>query len=219
MIWIDGERTEKRGDIETFNEFLNRNINWWKENIRQERHRRKPYYDFFIEFCGLDKVFSPTRIMAEVGPGPFGGILEVCQVPAKRKFFVDYILRELVNLGFISWPNYATYVTAPAESIPLAADTVDVLVSYNALDHGWDVYQAIRECIRISRKTYLCFDCRGDNDGEVAVRQGGKLDPDHHQLLKFDDMAAFLSREFPKAKLRDTRQKHFPQAVITMEKE
>ena len=193
MIWICREDSSgKRGDIETYSQFVSRNVYWWKENERAERTRRLKYYNEFIDYCKLNKLFSETQTVAEVGPGPFGGIIEVCKIPANQKFFIDYIMKELVGLKFIKWPD-AIYIHAPVETIPLADNAVDILLSYNAIDHGWDIWAAIAECIRISRRCYLCFDCRGDSEKEMQLRRSIN-DLDHYQIIKFEDVEKFMER-------------------------
>ncbi len=203
-MWIDA--LEDRGAIETRERFIERNLAWWRQTESLERVRRRPYYDGFLAYCKLQAADFEGKTVAEVGPGPFGGMIEVCQLPARRKVFIDYIMRELCGLNFIPWPE-ATYVNAPAERIPLPDKSVDILVSYNALDHGWDIWKSLEECVRISRKCYLAFDCRGDSPAEVARDRAGK-DLDHYQMLTFGE----VKRRYPSA--TDMGINSFPVAVV-----
>lgn len=216
MNWVEGKREPMRGTIETFDEFLDRNLKWWSKKRHLDLRNKKTFYDKLINHCHLDKMFSPKRSVAEVGPGPFGGILQVCDVPASRKWFIDYIMQDLLELHFIDWPKNATYVNAAAEDIPIADDTVDILISYNTLDHGWDIFQAMRECVRISRRCYLSFDCRDD----VKNRQFCQ-DKDHWQFLKYSDICNFVYSEFgfcSLVRVSDLRTKNFPVAVVIVKK-
>jgi hypothetical protein len=223
MLWIKQEVQpgEMRGDIETRSEFVDRNVQWWWINRKFERVRRKQYYERFLDFGNIQT--DNTIHLAEVGPGPLGGMLEVCGLPAAHKIFVDYIMEDLFNLKFIAWPEEATYVAAPAENLPLLDNYCDMLLSYNTLDHGWDVYKAISECVRVSKRCYLAFDCRGDSVEEVAIRQN-KPDKDHHQLLKFEDISQFVFEQGMKSgqdevwSIRDMDFKKFPVAFIEVEK-
>lgn len=220
MNWVKAERSKMRSDIEMRAEFVGRNVQWWWETRHLERGRRKKYYEKFLDFANIQT--DSQMIVGEVGPGPFGGIIEVCNLPAYQKVFIDYIMEDLFNLKFIKWPDNSTFVDAPAEKIPLEDNYVDILLSYNALDHGWDVYKCIEECVRISKRCYLAFDCRGDNEDEVAIRKDGH-DLDHFQLLKYEDIARFVSErdEATSAiwRIRDMESnKQFPIAFIMVEK-
>jgi hypothetical protein len=216
MITVSGKEVN-RGDIETREQFVKRNIKWWVESHSHESIVRKPYYDAFIKYGNILSILDGAQVIGEVGAGPFGGCIEVCSLPADGKFFIDYIQQELCDLNFIDWPEDAIYINAPAEDIPLLDNSIDVLLSYNCLDHGWDVYKCIKECIRISKRCFLSFDCRGDNEKEIKVREDGH-DLDHVQLLKYKDIENFVNEElksFVEVTLSDMKTKHFP--VVFME--
>lgn len=189
MNWVRAKRDDTRGDIEPTITFVSRNIDWWWINRRFERVRRRKYYDKFLNVANIQTDNMST--VGEVGPGPFGGMIEVCKLDAQYKIFIDYIMEELFNLKFIRWPDNATYVDSPAEKIPLADNSVDILLSFNCLDHGWNVYDCLTECARIGKRCYLAFDCRGDSKNEISIREK-KTDYDHYQLLKYDDIVNFV---------------------------
>jgi len=175
-----------RGDIETKEQFIERNIKWWKTNEKHERETRKHYYDDFVQRHNIPKSFFGT--VGEVGPGPFGGVLEVCDIKANKKVFIDYIMDELKKLNFISWPMEAEYYTCPVEDLSMIPDNhIDLLISYNAVDHGWDIWKGLRECLRISKSFVVNFDCRGDTD---TGRE--KLDLDHFQRICARDSISFF---------------------------
>jgi hypothetical protein len=218
-VWICASSDDMRGAIESRKQFVERNLAWWKETKHLERKRRLPHYQRFLEFGGIHQRLRPQDTLAEVGPGPFGGIIQQCNLPTCKKYFIDYILADLVRLGFISWPGNAVYVNAPAESIPLETDSVDMLISCNTLDHGWDVYNAIRECVRISKRCALSFDCRGDSEQQ---RRDFADDLDHHQLLHFDEIKTFVMDNYSaelQVSVRDTGDKAYPVAYIESDKE
>jgi hypothetical protein len=192
MNWFYGSARE-RGSIESYEQFRQRNIKWWRENRGGESRTRKPYYEKFLGDFRIRDRLTGGQIVGEIGPGPFGGMIEVCQlrVAMQDKVFIDYIMKDLVDLNFISWPAEAVYVHAAAEEIPLASDAINVLLSFNCLDHGWDIWATLLEAIRISQSCFLAFDCRGDDPNEVKARQNTK-DLDHFQLLKFEEIENFV---------------------------
>jgi hypothetical protein len=155
------------------------------------------------------------KTVGEIGAGPFGGILEVLNVEAKFKLQIDWIMDELRDLNFIEWPDNTFFINNPAECTWLKENCMDVLISYNALDHGWDIKQALRECIRISKECYLSFDCRG--------QKFNPNDPYHYQEIHFNDIAEFVLREtvgkgYKKSVVWDRKVKEYPVAGIIIQK-
>jgi hypothetical protein len=206
-----------RGDIETRKQFVKRNVDWWIENERWLRKDRLPYYERFLKHTQARFAVTDQTILGEVGPGPFGGLMDVCKLPAREKYFIDDIMVELHALKFIDWPESSVMVDAPAEAIPLADNVIDVLLSYNALDHGWDIWSSIQECVRVSKHSFLSFDCRGNNAQQVEQRKGKDLD--HWQLIKIEDVYDFMRREMSHCwSLTELGGKEFPIAVIEVKK-
>jgi hypothetical protein len=110
-------------------------------------------------------------------------------------------------------------VDAAVESIPLSDNFIDVLLSYNCLDHGWNVYRAIDECVRVSKHVYLAFDCRGDDPKQV---EQFKEDLDHPQLLRFNNIKQHVFEkditEIGVFTVKDMGIKNFPVAFIEVHK-
>jgi len=119
-------------------------------------------------------------------------VTEVCELPAKHKYFIDYIMRLQYKLKFIEWPKNSTFVECPAEDIPLPERCIDILLSYNCLDHGWNIEKALKECFRISKVAFISFDCRGNNPAEFNRRQA-RNDIDHKQFITTDLVKEILN--------------------------
>lgn len=203
-----------RGAIETRAAFVKRNLDWWRRN----RQDRRPFYQKFLKAVNLPKrIKSKNWIIGEVGPGPYGGILGMYQWPAYEYYFIDYMMEELLTLNGCEWPHPSRFVTTPAEDMPLITNRLDVLISYNTLDHGWDVWKVLQECVRVSRRCYVSFDCRGDNPKHC--RPG---DIDHAQHIKFAEVQKFVGKTFnrhPVHEVFDLKSKEYPVAVVIVEKE
>jgi hypothetical protein len=189
---------------EKFIDFKIRNINWWKENEKTLRLSRQKYYNDFLHYLDsilkkefkydlLNENFSYKKI-GELGPGPFGGILNSSDFPKNNfyEYYIDLLMKEHINLRFISWqfslPG-SFYITSPMEDIGLNDDCLDILFSFNTLDHGWDIYKALDECIRISKRCYLSFDCRTEDKN---------IDLDHYQKVNYEDIELFLINKMKK---------------------
>lgn len=185
---------EHRGGIESRDAFLHRNLHWWKQNRSQERISRKAYYDAFLRHFQIPDALASCPTVAEVGPGPFGGILEVCRLEVQHKIFIDYIMLELQALDFIPWPDAATYIQSGAESIPLKDNAADALLSYNCLDHGWSWRKAVSECLRISKRGWIAFDCRGDMNPRFAKHRV-LADKDHPQPIRIGEVREHVQEQ------------------------
>ena len=191
MSHIKGGYRDRRGAIESRAAFVVRNLRWWLERPRvAEEAKRWPVYERFLESCSFPYEEARHWFVGEVGAGPYGGMRR--RLKTKAKCYIDYIQEELCELGFIEWPQEDWYVTAPAEAIPLSNHQLDALVSFNCLDHGWGIERALAECVRVARRCYLSFDCRGDSPEQVAQRRG--QDQDHWQLLRYDDVGEIVAR-------------------------
>ena len=171
--------------MESKEAFTNRCMPWWKSHYNKEKTTRESHYNSFLKRHSIET--NANMIIAEVGAGPFGGIIEVCKLQAKQKVFIDYIMNELRGLEFIEWPDDAMYINSPAENINLPDDYADLLISYNCIDHGWDIEKAIKECIRVSKKTVLSFDCRAD-------WIDWKPDESHYQYLYSQNIESLIHK-------------------------
>ena len=218
LHWItsinDAEKT--RGGLESKETFRARNISWWKGNKEHEANARKAWYDPFLSCYNIRSYVDETKIVGEVGPGPFGGMLQVCDIPARKKVFIDYVMRDLVDLNYCEWPEDATYVESGAEKIPLSDDSIDVLLSFNSLDHGWNIFDTLRECLRVSKLCFLAFDCRGDDADEIERRKTqGNIE--HPQMIRYEDIDVFLKGldTVTGVRLTSFDMKSCPIAVIT----
>jgi len=197
----------ERGDVESREVFVARNVDWWRKQQRSRvEAERWPVFEQFLCDCKFSRGAAVGWSLGEIGGGPYGGILRGCGVVARRYYFIDYIQRELCALGFIDWPPENVYVTAPAEDLPLRDGELDCLLSYNTLDHGWDIEAALRECVRVARRSYVCFDCRSEDEEDAALRRG--IDKDHWQLLRFAQVEEVLSRLGTPYILRDASKNH-----------
>lgn len=175
---------------EFFLQFMSRNLNWWKQYRREEETTRKPYYNNFLFHLGVDYDAFTQMSVCELGAGPFGGMLETLPLKAREKIFVDILAEKQAQLRFIEWPRNCRIIECPFEEIELPSDSVDVTLSYNSLDHGWDIEKALYEALRITRSRILvAFDCKsGKNPPHDKV--------DHYQEISFDQIKRLASEVF-----------------------
>lgn len=171
---------------ERFFVFMTRNLDWWRASRSYEAVSRKRYYENFARVAGLDLNAYIEAAVGEIGAGPFGGMIEVLGMRARRKVFIDILANSLRNLRFIEWPANAEFVESPAEEIPLPDNYLDLVLSYNALDHGWDILESLKEAIRISKRTLVAFDCKSN-----TAPPEDRLD--HYQGVSFYEVVKALN--------------------------
>mgnify|MGYP003136899198 CR=1 FL=1 len=113
--------------------------------------------------ANIEKPFASWfegKTVGEISCGPYGGMLECYGVKCKKKFFIDIFMPDFVSMEYIKWPKNAVFVQAPAEHIHLEDNTLDVLLAYNSIDHGWDWKKSVDECLRVSKSMFMMFDTK-----------------------------------------------------------
>lgn len=87
------------------------------------------------------------RSVVEVGGGPFPG---VSLLSVKRAIAVDPLADAYVSAGLVpARASRVVHVAAPAERIPLAQSSADLVICENCLDHVEDPTLAMREMSRL----------------------------------------------------------------------
>jgi SAM-dependent methyltransferase len=87
------------------------------------------------------------RSVVEVGGGPFPG---VSLLSVKRAIAVDPLADAYVSAGLVpARASRVVHVAAPAERIPLARASADLVICENCLDHVEDPTLAMREMSRL----------------------------------------------------------------------
>jgi SAM-dependent methyltransferase len=93
--------------------------------------------------------------VVDIGCGP---VASLQSVKAKMKFGIDILARSYQPLGILE--HDMIYLAAPAEDLPFVDESVDAIVSVNALNHVDDFEAAIEEIYRVlgnSGRVFLAF--------------------------------------------------------------
>ena len=162
---------------ELFDVFRCRNLVWWSNAEPEYTTDRTGLYSEWMKRIHLPD--TTGKIVCEVCPGAYGGILHAMNFTCKEKIYIDLLMDDFIELAYIRWPK-ALYINAPVEDMPIDDNAADILIGFNSLCHGWDIYTAIRECMRISKECYLSFDCRNKND------------KDHYQHIDHEKIIEFI---------------------------
>jgi hypothetical protein len=174
---IEGKYFAAIPNGELFWQLMVRNLEWWRVNRDYERGSRARYYDNFCRAALLTREHLYGKHVAEVGAGPFGGLVRHLKPYTTSETFIDILANAQRVLRFIDWGD-ADFVDCPVESIRLPDKSVDVLLSYNAIDHGSDVIKGMQEIARVSKECFVAFDCKA-NTAPPHDRV------DHYQIVEF----------------------------------
>jgi hypothetical protein len=172
---------------ERFWQLALRNMNWWRGNRDFEATSRARYYDNFMKVVGLTPEHLFEKNVAEIGAGPFGGLIRHINATTRTETYIDILANAQRVLQFIQWPANSRFVDSPMECIDLPDKSVDVLLSYNALDHGSNIFAALDEIVRISKEFFIAFDCKGD-----TAPPHDRVD--HYQIVDCDAVESRMKR-------------------------
>jgi SAM-dependent methyltransferase len=122
-------------------------LRFWRMRAELEGTLGSGHYErlFTVHFQLTPSDFAGKRIL-DVGCGPRGS-LEWATMAAER-VGVDPLAEQYRDLG--TSRHAMKYVSAPAERLPLADESFDIISSLNSLDHVDDVDRAIGEITRVA---------------------------------------------------------------------
>jgi ubiquinone/menaquinone biosynthesis C-methylase UbiE len=121
---------------------------WLKRKAIEGRLRNSHYEYFYTTHFGIEKDFYANKIIVDIGCGPRGS-LEWAGM-AKERIGVDPLCDKYKLFG--AGEHGMRYVKASSEKMPFADDSIDVVCSFNSLDHVNDLQQTIDEIIRITKQ-------------------------------------------------------------------
>ncbi len=95
-----------------------------------------------------DQRFFEGKVVVDIGPGPLG-FPDAC--PARVSIGVEPLAEQYAEHGLLLADSPALYLSTGAEHVPLASQSVDVVLARNSLDHVDDPDQVLREVQRLLR--------------------------------------------------------------------
>ena len=122
-------------------------MGYWRGRLEIEGVLGNAHYEHvFTRHFGLDAAFFEGKRVLDVGCGPRGS-LEWASGAAQR-VGLDPLVDRYRALGIER--HAMSYVHAPAERMPFAGGSFDVVASLNSLDHVDDVDRAVAEITRVA---------------------------------------------------------------------
>jgi ubiquinone/menaquinone biosynthesis C-methylase UbiE len=175
-----------------------RNLLWWEIDGRKTDNPdiRKPYWKTFLDFNKINPLdyYNKNIRIAEVCCGPYGGILKAFFSEGNRYSILNYIdifADEFREMKYVSFDSYEYLIQTAIENMSCFDNNeIDLLLGYNSLDHGWNIHKALNECFRISKESFISFDCRAAGPSERIIKDINNVF--HFQQLNFFDMKSYV---------------------------
>ena len=121
-------------------------MRFWRGLYTAEKKLANDHYEYFYStFFSLSKEWYAGKKILDVGCGPCGS-LEWADMAASRTG-LDPLADQYKAFGIDK--HKMSYVTAPVENIPFDNEALDVICSFNSLDHVEDIDKAIEEIFRV----------------------------------------------------------------------
>ncbi len=125
---------------------VNAELEYWQSRKDIEGTLGNSHYEkIMLSVAGKEKSFFDQKIMADFGCGPRGSLEWADN--ASERYCIDVLVEEYRSMGIDD--HYAKYIESSEEIIPLPDESVDFIISLNAIDHAEKWEDMMRECIRI----------------------------------------------------------------------
>ena len=171
------------------------NIDWWnrvgKNDIKEKPATKKTCYDVFLAHFNIDTNSFSDKVVGEVCPGPYGGIIQCYNIQCEQKYFIDIFMDDFKEMNLSDWGSNSVFINAPCEHVHIEDNKIDFLFGYNSIDHGWDWKKSIDECLRVSKSMYLMFDTKGFVDGDF-----------HPQSISHQDVLDYVEQQGWRSKFK-----------------
>jgi len=193
-------------------------LDFWLDRFSKNggvKYWRDLYFQLYCHFLCIDKDYFKNKILMDIGCGPHG-VLDYFDAKFKIGIdpLVDFYKKELGLSNSIS----NKYIACGGEDIPLPDESVDAIMSRNALDHVDNVEGTFKEIHRLLKK-----------DGEVVFAINYQYEPtvcEPHVLTDetIDNLLKNLFnykiiKKYPAyydAKIGDKNQFVYPHEIVTI---
>lgn len=119
---------------------------FWEGGEDRYSHFSPSYWERMLQQDGLDPTFFADARVIELGCGPFG-MIHYLDAP-REKFGCDPLIGTYRELGLLQ-DGGVKHLEGRGEHVGLPDGAVDVVISYNVLDHVDDPLACLREANRL----------------------------------------------------------------------
>ncbi len=121
---------------------------YWKLRKYAEGELSNDHYvQFYTSYFGLTKEDYVGKQILDIGCGPRGSLEWIADQSVS--YGLDPLADKYLKMG--AHKHTMNYVKGVSESIPFEDDVMDIVCSFNSLDHVDDVTKSIQEIIRVTK--------------------------------------------------------------------
>ena len=122
-------------------------LGYWESRLQgQDRLSNDHYEYFYTDHFGLDKGFYRGKKVLDIGCGPRGSL--EWAAGAGLRIGIDPLAVDYRRLGTDLHAMF--YVACNAENLPFPGESIDIVCSFNSLDHVDNLGKAIHEIGRVT---------------------------------------------------------------------
>jgi len=158
-------------------------LDWSERKKDPDLERYKKYLKGF----GVTEHDFLNKVVADIGCGPWGGILNHAKL-AKRRIGIDPLIEQYIKKGIFDYKD--EYLIDDAQRIRLKGDTVDMVFCLNALDHC----DHTGTPLKIVKEIYRILKPGGKAYIYVHLRDGGELNIMHLYGIEEKDCRRYFEK-------------------------
>ncbi len=121
-------------------------LTYWRWRYFREKELSHSWYQaLFTELPEIDESLYSNKKVVDIGCGPRGSLEWLDD--AEIRVGVDPLLTDYLKLGVDK--HSSSYVASQAENLPFKSSSVDIVTSFNSLDHVDDLALTLNEIERV----------------------------------------------------------------------
>ena len=121
-------------------------LSYWRWRYFREKELSNSWYqNLFTDIVNVDRETYSEKIVIDIGCGPRGSLEWLDD--ANIRVGVDPLMADYLKFNVVN--HSSCYVASQAENLPFQSSVVDMVTSFNSLDHVDDLMQTLSEVERV----------------------------------------------------------------------
>lgn len=150
-------------------------LGYWANAFKNNHETKERFAEFSTDICKnllLTEALIKNQRLLDVGCGPTGRLASLVKYKGEKGYWaaIDPLLEHYQGFAEVSLDGYDKLLSVPCEELqPDLVNSFDIVVSLNALDHGYDFKKCISnifQYLKPNSGALLSFDCFNVGDVE-----------------------------------------------------